>query len=210
MYNGQGEPLFPQFVPSPLPGPSPVAEGVQGTSRGAAGWFSRLGDYLQRRVEVTSCSASQTATGMPQQWPAGSSSSSPMARPGTSAEGRAPSVSSGGATAEAVQAEVAPQLEVALGVEIQRLNVERMRTEEARAEARRLRGQLEAQESRMTMGPEALRLRALPEQHRGNEGGPGIPPEVPADLPPLGPPSTRALQDLVPLVIQNRFGTLST
>ena len=58
-----------------------------------------------------------------------------------------------------------------MGEVMQRLNVERMRTEEARDEARRLRGQLEAQESRMTVDPEALRLRALPEQHRGNEGG---------------------------------------
>ncbi|OLQ09768.1 hypothetical protein AK812_SmicGene6622 [Symbiodinium microadriaticum] len=44
--------LFPQFTPSPLPGQSPVA--AQGTTTRAAAWLSRLGDYLQKTVEVTS------------------------------------------------------------------------------------------------------------------------------------------------------------
>ncbi|CAE7720332.1 TY1B-A [Symbiodinium necroappetens] len=59
------------------------------------------------------------------------------------------SVSSGGISAEAVQAEVARQLETAMGDVMQRLNMERRRTEEARDEARRLREQLERQENQV-------------------------------------------------------------
>ena len=45
-------PLFPRFVPSPLPGQSP-AEHHRDDHRNQS-WFSRIGDYIQRRVEVTS------------------------------------------------------------------------------------------------------------------------------------------------------------
>ena len=49
----QGGSLFPQYMPSPLPGQSPVASQT-GTTTRAAAWLSRLGDYLQRTAEVTS------------------------------------------------------------------------------------------------------------------------------------------------------------
>ncbi|CAE7314587.1 GIP [Symbiodinium sp. CCMP2456] len=48
-------PLFPNFLPSPLPGQSPVAH-RQDVQRGQS-WFAKLGDYIQRRVEVTSWSS---------------------------------------------------------------------------------------------------------------------------------------------------------
>ena len=47
-------PIFPRFTPSPLPGQSPTT--TRGEGRNAS-WFSRLGDYIQRRVEVTAWSS---------------------------------------------------------------------------------------------------------------------------------------------------------
>ena len=53
LYDDAGAALFDRFQPSPLPGQSPAAAGQIGNSR-APTWFTRLGDYIQRRVEVTS------------------------------------------------------------------------------------------------------------------------------------------------------------
>ena len=126
MYTAAGEPLFPQFLPSPLPGQSPVSDVAHAAPR-ASNWFSRLGDYIQRRVEVTSWSASQSAGMQQAHWTPASMGSSPVARAGATTEARAASVSSGGVSAEAVQAEVARQLEVAMGDMLQRLSTERQR-----------------------------------------------------------------------------------
>ncbi|CAE7382490.1 unnamed protein product [Symbiodinium sp. CCMP2592] len=189
MYNASGEPLFPQFLPSPLPGQSPLSDAGSLPARGPS-WFSRLGDYIQRRVEVTSWSASQASAGVQQQWPRSSASASANVRQTAPQEPRDASVSSGGVSAEAVQAEVSRQLEVAMGDVLQRLNTERRRTEEARDEARRLRSQLELQESRV-MYAEAPRLRPLRDRPQGGEEGAGIQPEVLADLPPQVPQEQR-------------------
>ena len=185
MYDVSGQPLFPQFLPSPLPGQSPVSGDGHAAQR-SNNWFSRLRDYIQRRVEVTSWSASQSAAVQQGPWNSPAAGSVPVARAGQSPEARAPSVSSGGISAEAVQAEVARQLEAAMGDVMQRLSVERQRTEEAREGARQLRGQLELQERQM-VGGEFSRLQVLPDVSSRADQGSGIQPEVPSDLPPRGP-----------------------
>ena len=202
MHNPAAEPLFPQFVPSPLPGQSPVAESSPHVTRGGS-WFARIGDYLQRRVEVTSWS--QYSGGPPQQWTSASVDPSPPARYAANRDPEPASVSSGGLSAEAVQAEVARQLETAMGDVMQKLNMERRKTEEAKDEARRLRDQLEQQRIRMTrVEPEASRLRTPPEPP-ALEDGPGILAEVPSDLPPRGP--TGIVDAQVPLRLPG-FGGL--
>ena len=193
MYDVSGQPLFPQFMPSPLPEQSPVS-GDGHTAQRSTNWFSRLGDYIQRRVEVTSWSASQSAAVQQGPWNSPATGSVPVARAGQSPEARAPSVSSGGISAEAVQAEVARQLEAAMGDVMQRLSVERQRTEEAREEARQLRGQLELQERQM-VGGEFSRLQVLPDAPCRADQGSGIQPEVPSDLPPRGPIVTTTAQE---------------
>ncbi|CAE7360569.1 GIP [Symbiodinium sp. CCMP2592] len=154
MFDRSGAPLFEGFSPSPLPGQSPMTVPASSTGRPST-WFTRLGDYIQRRVEVTAWSTpphgATTLHGTA--WPrpdAGvmMSSSTHMQAAATPPGRNADSVSSGsaGVSAELVQAEVARQLESAVGGIMDRLHQERQRTEEATLEAQRLRQQLEVQE----------------------------------------------------------------
>ena len=111
-------PLFPRFVPSPLPGQSPV-EHHRDDHRNQS-WFSRIGDYIQRRVEVTSwASPPAVADRHAGIWHGQTETqtvmvSTPRAR---ESERRPESTSSGSAAVaqEVVQAEVARQLEAAMG-----------------------------------------------------------------------------------------------
>ena len=154
-------PMFPQFFPSPLPGQSPTTTRTASSTR-AATWLSKIGDYLQRTVEVTSWSAHGTpaqassaqrpvqggpvAVSRPQ-LPVASRSSFP------SVENRPPSSSgSAGVSPELVQAEVAKQVEAAMGDLHGQLRRERERTEEAMKEAQLLRRQLETHEMRVALG----------------------------------------------------------
>ncbi|CAE7902625.1 unnamed protein product [Symbiodinium sp. KB8] len=125
--------LFPQFMPSPLPGQSPVASRGATTTR-AATWLSRLGDYLQKTVEVTSWTA-HGSPGLPGPWQ-GRESQTPTARPSlpaaslmiSSGEDRPPSSSgSAGISPELVQAEVAKQVQMAMGDLHEQLRQERER-----------------------------------------------------------------------------------
>ncbi|CAE7213981.1 unnamed protein product [Symbiodinium sp. KB8] len=144
--------IFPQFTPSPLPGQSPVAA-QGGTTTRAAAWLSRLGDYLQKTVEVTSWTA-HSPVGHTGSWPA-HGAPSPTTHPATqtyaaqqvlTAENRPPSSSgSAGISPELVQAEVARQLEAAMGDLNQQLRRERERSDEAMREAQELRRKLEIQ-----------------------------------------------------------------
>ena len=187
MYTADGEPLFAGFQPSPLPGQSPVSETGPGNTRTGT-WFSRLGDYIQRRVEVTSWSSAQSAAAQVATWPPAPQATSPRIRTQPFEEARAPSSSgSAGISPEALQAEVAKQLEVAMGGVLQRLQVERTRTEEAMQEAQRLRRQLEHQEARMSGTSLESPYVMVPEPPRLPLLSPGVCPEVPTDQPPRGP-----------------------
>ncbi|CAE7852855.1 unnamed protein product [Symbiodinium microadriaticum] len=132
----QGGSLFPQYMPSPLPGQSPVASQT-GTTTRAAAWLSRLGDYLQRTVEVTSW----TTHGSPNH-----AAQLPLQNvlPGQ------------GVSPELVQAEVARQLEAAMGEMQDRLRKERERSDEAVKEAQALRRQLDVHEMRAVLASRPL------------------------------------------------------
>ncbi|CAE7596997.1 unnamed protein product [Symbiodinium sp. CCMP2592] len=151
--------LFPRFMPSPLPGQSPMS-GQSSTPARATAWLSKIGDYLQKTVEVTS-RASQGAVfqayGGPGAVPEGTSvplmtgtmTAGPMA---AVAEHRPPSLSgSAGISPELVQAEVARQLESAMGELHEQLRAEKRRTDEAMREEQGLRRQLDVQEMRMAL-----------------------------------------------------------
>ncbi|CAE7334850.1 GIP [Symbiodinium sp. CCMP2592] len=144
-------PLFPQFVPSPLPGQSPVDQGRTGPRAGS--WFSRLGDYIQKRVEVTAWTAPPSATSpeVHGTWHNQSQVQTMMMASPSRQEHRPDSVSSGsgGIPQEMVQAEVTRQLDAAMSEVMARLSAERQRTEQATMEAQRLRAQLERYELRM-------------------------------------------------------------
>ena len=195
--------IFPQFTPSPLPGQSPVAA-QGGTTTRAAAWLSRLGDYLQKTVEVTSWTA-HSPVGHTGSWPA-HGAPSPTTHPATqtyaaqqvlTAENRPPSSSgSAGISPELVQAEVARQLEAAMGDLNQQLRRERERSDEAMREAQELRRKLEIQEMRATMDFNPTAIPALPPPpglQRGEDVGPGVctgvttshPPSVPGLCGPL-------------------------
>eukprot|EP00439_Symbiodinium_sp_Y106_P067020 s115_g11.t1 len=164
-------PLFPRFNPSPLPGQSPM------TTRADArqpSWFSRLGDYIQRRVEVTAWSTPPAlgtpATGMWQNETRTMMVSSPHAveqRPESNSSGSA------GISQELLQAEVSRQLDQAMGEVMARLQEERRKTEEATDEAQRLRVQLEALEMRTAQQP--LALEAPPGLVVADREGHGVP-----------------------------------
>ncbi|CAE7777053.1 GIP [Symbiodinium sp. CCMP2592] len=99
----------------------------------------------------------------------------------------------------AVQAEVAKQLDAAMGGVLQRLQVEKLKTEEAMQEAQRLRRQLEIQEARMNM--QSSYVMVAPE-HPLPMVSPGVLAEVPPDQPPRGPYEGNVVK-LYPL--QRRF-----
>ena len=160
--------LFPQFMPSPLPGQSPVASRGATTTR-AATWLSRLGDYLQKTVEVTSWTA-HGSTGLPGPWQ-GRESQTPTARPSlpptsmmiSPGEDRPPSSSgSAGISPELVQAEVAKQVQMAMGDLHEQLRQERERTSEAIQEAQQLRRQLDVHETRMAVENKQQAAPSLP------------------------------------------------
>ena len=160
--------LFPQFMPSPLPGQSPVASRGATTTR-AATWLSRLGDYLQKTVEVTSWTA-HGSPGLPGPWQ-GRESQTPTARPSlpaaslmiSSGEDRPPSSSgSAGISPELVQAEVAKQVQMAMGDLHEQLRQERERTSEAMQEAQHLRRQLDVHEARMAVESKQQAASSLP------------------------------------------------
>ncbi|CAE7178911.1 unnamed protein product, partial [Symbiodinium necroappetens] len=161
--------IFPQFTPSPLPGQSPVAAQGATTTRAAA-WLSRLGDYLQKTVEVTSWTAHSPA-GLAATWPNNGASSSAMqtvsptyaSQQAPAIEHRPPSSSgSAGVSPELVQAEVARQLEVVMGDFNQQLRKERERSDEALKEAQELRRKLEMQEMRVSTEPKPTDDPAVP------------------------------------------------
>ncbi|CAE7671920.1 GIP [Symbiodinium sp. CCMP2592] len=146
LYDESGTALFDRFSPSPLPGQSPVVGHAGGSSRST--WFGRLGDYIQRRVEVTAWSSPPNAGGNPgTAWPRPEGAAALVAQPARHADSA--SSGSAGFSAEMVQAEVARQLENAVGDIMDRLQAERQRTMEATSEAQRLRQQLEWHEAQM-------------------------------------------------------------
>ncbi|CAE7563194.1 GIP [Symbiodinium sp. CCMP2592] len=164
LYDESGTALFDRFSPSPLPGQSPVVGHAGGSSRST--WFGRLGDYIQRRVEVTAWSSPPNAGGNPgTAWPRpeGAAELPRLPVPVAAQPARhADSASSGsvGFSAEMVQAEVARQLEHAVGDIMDRLQAERQRTMEATSEAQRLRQQLEWHEAQMKQ--RTVHTRGLP------------------------------------------------
>ena len=159
----QGGSLFPQYMPSPLPGQSPVASQT-GTTTRAAAWLSRLGDYLQRTVEVTSWTTHGSpnhAAQLPLQnvLPGqGRPGPSPTARTASAGVDHRPPSSNGsaGVSPELVQAEVARQLEAAMGEMQDRLRKERERSDEAVKEAQALRRQLDVHEMRAVLASRPL------------------------------------------------------
>ncbi|CAE7633410.1 RE1 [Symbiodinium sp. CCMP2592] len=154
--NGVSLPLFPAFQPSPLPGQSPVD--VREGGRGPGSWFTRLGDYIQKRVEVTSWSSPPGSTSnQASVWHNRSQVQTMMVASPTMGERRPESNSSGsaGIPQEMVQAEVARQLDSAMSEVMSRLQDERLKTERAALEARQLREQLEKFESQSPSGPRA-------------------------------------------------------
>ena len=186
--------IFPQFTPSPLPGQSPVAAQGATTTR-AATWLSRLGDYLQKTVEVTSWTAHSPA-GLATTWPNNGASSSAMqvvsptyaSQQAPAIEHRPPSSSgSAGVSPELVQAEVARQLEVVMGDFNQQLRKERERSDEALREAQELRRKLEMQEMRVSLESKPADVPMLPPppglQVR-EDMGPGVFPGVTTSHPP--------------------------
>ena len=202
--------IFPQFTPSPLPGQSPVAAQGATTTRAAA-WLSRLGDYLQKTVEVTSWTAHSPA-GLAATWPNNGASSSAMqtvsptyaSQQAPAIEHRPPSSSgSAGVSPELVQAEVARQLEVVMGDFNQQLRKERERSDEALREAQELRRKLEMQEMRLSMEPKPTDVPMLPPppglQVR-EDMGPGVFPGVTTSHPPSvpGPCGPHRQHDAVP------------
>ena len=207
-----GAPLFPRFMPSPLPGQSPVS--AQGTTpTRATAWLSKIGEYLQRTVEVTAWTSHGAASGSQVgQWPVQETAygmPAPSTTPRASmaaVENRAPSsTGSAGITPELVQAEVAKQLEAAMGDLNERLQMERRRAEEATLEAQRLRHQLEASEA-------ASLTRLLPPGdlqpppgllERDGYGGPGVYTGVTTGHTPLVPDGSSAplpVLDALPLL----------
>ena len=109
---GESLPLLPTFQPSPLPGQSPAASRGGGVRPGS--WFTRLGDYIQKRVEVTAWSSPPAST-TPRAsvWHNQSQVQTMMVASPTVGERRPESNSSGsaGIPQEMVQAEVARQLD---------------------------------------------------------------------------------------------------
>ncbi|OLP85186.1 Copia protein [Symbiodinium microadriaticum] len=146
-------PIFPRFSPSPLPGQSPSAMRSEGRN---TSWFSRLGDYIQRRVEVTAWSSPPSlGTATTGVWQ--NQQTMMVSSPGAG-ERRAESNSSGsvGISPEVLQAEVSRQLDAAMGEMVGKLNDERRRAEDAAAEAQRLRVELQRYESRMVVDQQPL------------------------------------------------------
>ena len=186
-HGGESLPLFPTFQPSPLPGQSPVASRGGGVRPGS--WFTRLGDYIQKRVEVTAWSSPPAST-TPQAsvWHNQSQVQTMMVASPTVGERRPESNSSGsvGIPQEMVQAEVARQLDNAMSELMGRLQAERAKTELAAQEARQLREKLEIYEMRAqpssgtVVGPPPGIL-PLPEGDHGASSG------VPANHPLPGP-----------------------
>ena len=175
-----GAPIFPRFVPSPLPGQSPVS-GQMSTPTRATAWLSRIGDYLQRTVEVTSRVSQGTVHhGQVGQWSAQEGAAAPtltgVASPGqlpVVTEHRPPSSSgSAGISPELVQAEVARQLESAMGELHEQLRLEKRRTDEAMREAQGLRRQLDVHEMRVAL--EQRRLPEVPPPPPGLPAGEGL------------------------------------
>ena len=193
---GLSLPLFQNFVPSPLPGQSPVAQQQGGTR---TSWLTKLGDYIQKRVEVTSW-ASPPSTSIQQQQPGiwhNQSQVQTMVVASPLARERRPESSSSGSAGipqEMVQAEVARQLDSAMSDVMGRLQAERQRTEHAMQEARQLREQLEIYETRE---------REVRTGHFGpppgfpplSSGEPGASTGVPANHPLPGPMSSITMQD---------------
>ncbi|CAE7698046.1 GIP [Symbiodinium necroappetens] len=146
-------PILPRFSPSPLPGQSPSAMRSEGRN---TSWFSRLADYIQRRVEVTAWSSPPSiGTGTTGVWQ--NQQTMMVSSPGAG-ERRAESNSSGsvGISPEVLQAEVSRQLDAAMGEMVGKLNDERRRAEDAAAEAQRLRVELQHYESRMVADQQPL------------------------------------------------------
>ena len=205
LYDESGTALFDRFNPSPLPGQSPVMGQVGGSSRSST-WFGRLGEYIQRRVEVTAWSSPHHQGGNPgTAWlrPEVPHESPAVAMPPASHGGRhADSASSGsaGISAEMVQAEVSRQLEYAVGDIMDRLQTERQRTLEAVSEAQRLRQQLQRQEAQtelMQLPSAGLPPGAGP--CLGELRGCGAQPGVSTDQPLPGPPRPTVMQVPLPL-----------
>ena len=185
------------FLPSPLPGQSPMGFGnrrdAETRSSRASTWFARLGDlFQQRRVEVTTWSQSPTNRAMENPWasqaPFVSAPSNTMTELRTGAH-TPPSSGSAGVPREMVQAEVAKQLEGAMAEVYQNMmtqvNAERQRTEHAERETQQLRAQLEQMEQRMVMSaagtnpvdlPSLLQLCAGPSTMVGARQEPVPPP----------------------------------
>ena len=184
------------FLPSPLPGQSPLAFGnrrdAETRSSRASTWFARLGDlFQQRRVEVTTWS-SPTNRAMENPWasqaPFVSAPSNSMTELRNGAQ-TPPSSGSAGVPREMVQAEVAKQLEGAMAEVCQNMmtqvNTERQRTEQAEKETQQLRAQLEYLEQQMAMNvaaavptdpPNLLQLCAGPSTTTGTRQEPVPPP----------------------------------
>ena len=201
-------PVFPRFVPSPLPGQSPVSG--QGPTR-ATTWLSRIGDYLQRTVEVTAWTsqgvALQQAVG---QW-SDNDGAAAFGMPPTSmstrsvqmtADEKPPSSSgSAGVSPAVVQAEVAKQLESAMSDLHERLRLEQRRSSEAVREAQMLRRQLEQQEVQRASDSQPLAALLPPPGLQIQEGhGPGVYTGVTSSHTPLVPevnPPRLPVQDVV-------------
>ena len=190
-------PLFPRFTPSPLPGQPPVVTRTQ--EQRAPSWLARIGDYIQRRVEVTSW-ASPPAAGAhgPSVWQNQTQTlmvSTPVAaerdqRPASSS-------TSAGISQEVLQAEVSKQLDVAMGEMLAKLQEEKRRTDEANAEVRLLRAQLENYEMRVS-DQHAVAIQAPPGLLPLVQEAHGVPPRVSANQPLPGPSASITQQDQHP------------
>ena len=109
----------------------------------------------------------------------------------------ASSSSSAGISQEVLQAEVSRQLDVAMGEMLAKLQEEKRRTDEANAEVRLLRAQLENYEMRVS-DQHAVAIQAPPGLLPLVQEAHGVPPRVSANQPLPGPSASITQQDQHP------------